>query len=111
MSLVWKPHEIEHWQIVPEVVEGRVIRSEWELNQSFFGLIVAETPKEIKDMIDLDCKSPAIVLLEVEDSFEVKIGDHLELNEIRYQVVADPVRFEMGLPTDHAKVVVERLDQ
>jgi len=91
-------------------VEDRVVGNEWTLAQTFYGLLVEKTAKEARDLVDFESENPAIVLLDLGDAVLIELGDQLILDEMKYRVVADPSRFEMGLPTDHAKVVVERLD-
>lgn len=110
MSLVWNPHELQLWKLEPEIVEERVVGNEWTLAQTFSGLLVEKTANELRDLVDLESENPAIILLDLDDAISIELGDQIVLDEVRYRVVADLIRFEMGLPTDHAKVVVERLD-
>lgn len=93
-----------------EVVEGRVVKNEWVWESTFSGLLVEKTAHEVRDLIDVESQNLAVVLLELEDSEEVELGDQMVLDTWKYRVRVDPIRFSMGLPTDHVKVVVERLD-
>lgn len=110
MSLVWKPHEFQLWKLAPEVVEGRVLKSEWVWDSTFSGLLVEKAAHEVRDLIDVESQNLAVVLMELGDSEAVELGDQIVLDSWKYRVLVDPIRFSMGLPTDHAKVVVERLD-
>ncbi|MBX3114376.1 MAG: hypothetical protein KF836_07395 [Fimbriimonadaceae bacterium] len=110
MALVWKPHEFHLWKLVPEVVEGRVIKSEWVWDSTFSGLLVEKAAHEVRDLTDIESQNLAVVLMELEDSEAVELGDQLVLDAWKYRVLVDPIRFSIDLPTDHAKVVVERLD-
>ncbi len=108
MALVWKPHDFVIWKLVPDVVDGVLVRSEWVSETTVSGLLVEKTPKEVRDSVDLDSKNPAVVLLD--EGFGIELGDRLELNEVFYRVLVDPQVHAMGLATDHARLFVDRLE-
>lgn len=108
MALVWKPHEFVVWKLVPDVVDGVLVRSDWVAGETVSGLLVEKTPKEARDFIDPECRNPAVVLLD--DDSGIEMGDRLELEEVFYRVWVDPQVHAMGLATDHARLIVERLD-
>lgn len=108
MALVWKPHEFAIWKLIPTVVDGVLERSDWIAGETVGGLLVEKTPKEARDMIDLECRNPAVVLLD--DDAGIEMGDRLELDGILYRVLVDPLNHVMGLSTDHSRLIVERLD-
>lgn len=108
MGLVWKPHDFVIWKLVPDVVSGVIVRSEWVAGESVSGLLVEKSPSEVRDLIDLESRNPAVVLLD--DASGIVVGDRLELDEVFYRVLVDPQTHAMGLATDHARLIVERLD-
>ncbi|MFM9872723.1 MAG: hypothetical protein ACKVQS_04565 [Fimbriimonadaceae bacterium] len=108
MGLVWKPHDLVVWKLVPDVVDGVLVRSEWVSGATVSGLLVEKSSKEVKDLIDLESRNPAVVLLD--DASGVEMGDRLELDGVFYRVLADPQVLSMGLVTDHARLIVERLN-
>lgn len=110
MGLVWKPHQFRLWSLVPEIVGGVLVRSEWDSGALMSGLLVEKTPKFVMDELGIEGKNPAVVLMDLDDCDLISVGDRLELDGVFYRVVVDPQRFEMGLATDHGRLIVERLD-
>lgn len=110
MGLPWKPHIFTVWQLVPDVVDGVLVRSHWTPGPTVAGLMVAKTPREVGDLIDRESKNPAVVLLDVADAASISLGDRVEHGGNLFQVAADPQIHAMGLPTDHARLIVEGLD-
>lgn len=110
MGLVWRPHAFRFWTLVPEIVGGVLVRSEWDSGSMMSGLLIEKSPKFLKDELGIEGKNPAVILMDLADIDLISLGDRLELEGVFYRVLGEPQRFEMGLPTDHGRLIVERLD-
>lgn len=110
MGLLWKPHNFVIWKLVPQIVDGVLVRSDWAAGSAVDGLLVEKAPREVRELIGRESKNPAIVLMDLASAVGLQLGDRLELDGAMYQVAADPQTFYMGLATDHARLIVERLD-
>jgi hypothetical protein len=72
-------------------------------------MLVSKSPREMKEYLDAECRRPAVALVDVADGRLIDVGDRLKLGAVAYRVIADPQIFEMGLGTDHARVLLEQI--